>query len=497
MLQALFENSFDCIKVLDLDGRLVSINRRGCLLLEIDDPQAFIGRSWIDLWGIDSGVAREAVRRAAAGEQTRFEGFGVTAKGTPRWWETAISPVAGADGRPEKLLAVSRDVTERVEREREAREAQGRASRTKDEFIATLAHELRNPLAAVVHAVSTLDRIGTQAQEARHARAIIRRQTEHLATLLDDLLDIARIGEGKVALDKLPADLRVLADRAVEAEMPRAGAKGQTVRVELPLEPVIVAGDPARLRQVIANLVNNASKYTPAAGTIVVSARKEGDEAVLQVSDDGIGISPDLAGSVFDLFVQAESGSNSQSGLGIGLALVKRLVELHGGSISCASEGIGRGTCMTVRMPLVHGVAAAESPRAAPAPDIQPLHLLVVEDGDDAREILVLSLRVMGHDVKGASSAAEALAAAKCDVHDAIIADIGLPDMDGRALARALREAIGPDVVLLALSGYGQEEDRRSSIAAGFDAHLVKPIEPTALLRAIEAALARRAELPA
>jgi PAS domain S-box-containing protein len=493
MLQALFENSFDCIKVLDLDGRLVSINRRGCVLLEIDDPQDFIGRSWIDLWGMDSGVAREAVRRAAAGEQTRFEGFGATVKGTPRWWETAISPVAGADGRPEKLLAVSRDVTERVEREREAREAQGRASRTKDEFIATLAHELRNPLAAVVHAIATLDRIGTQSQEARHARAIIRRQTEHLAALLDDLLDIARIGEGKVALEKQPVDLRTIADRAVEAEMPRARAKGQTVRVELPTEPVIVAGDPARLRQVIANLVNNASKYTPAAGTIVVSARKEGQEAVLQVSDDGIGIAPDLVARVFDLFVQAQSGGSSQSGLGIGLALVKRMVELHGGSVSCMSEGAGRGTCMTVRMPLGHGVATAEPPRAETAPEVDLLHLLVVEDGDDAREMLVLTLRVMGHEVKGVSTAAEALAAAKSDVHDAIIADIGLPDMDGRALARALRESIGHDVVLLALSGYGQEEDRRSSIAAGFDCHLVKPVEPTALMRAIETALARRA----
>jgi PAS domain S-box-containing protein len=497
MLQALFENSFDCIKVLDLDGRLVSINRRGCVLLEIDEPQDFIGRSWIELWGVDAHVARAAVARAASGEQARFEAFGATVKGTPRWWETALSPVAGADGRPERLLAVSRDVTERVQRERFARETESRASRAKDEFIATLAHELRNPLAAVVHAVSTLDRIGTQAQDARHARAIIRRQTEHLALLLDDLLDIARIGEGKVTLEKRPLDLRVVVDRAVEAEMPRARAKGQTVRVELPSEAVVVSGDPARLRQVVSNLVNNASKYTPAAGTILVSARKEGDDAVLKVSDDGIGIAPHLLDQVFDLFVQVQSGATSHSGLGIGLALVRRLVELHGGRVSCASEGVGRGTCITVRMPLSHGVVAAEAPRVQPCAAVQPLSLLVVEDGDDAREILVLSLRVMGHDARGASSAAEALAAAKSDVHDAVIADIGLPDMDGLALARALREALGPEVVLLALSGYGQEEDRRSSIAAGFDGHLVKPVEPAALMRAIESALALRVPLPA
>jgi PAS domain S-box-containing protein len=497
MLQALFENSFDCIKVLDLDGRLVSINRRGCELLEIDDPKNFIGHSWIDLWGVDAQVARAAVVRAATGEQARFEAFGATVKGTPRWWETAISPVAGVDGRPERLLAVSRDITERVQSERLAREAEVRASRAKDEFIATLAHELRNPLAAVVHAVSTLDRIGTQAQDARHARAIIRRQTQHLAVLLDDLLDIARIGEGKVALDKCPVDLRVVIDRAVEAEMPRARAKGQTVRVELPAQAVVVSGDPARLRQVVSNLVNNASKYTPAGGTIVVSARNAEEEAVLRVSDDGIGIAPHLVGDVFDLFVQVQSGTSSQSGLGIGLALVKRLVELHGGNVSCASDGVGRGTCMTVRMPRSHGAVAPEEPRVQLPSAEQPLSLLVVEDGDDAREILVLSLRVMGHDARGASSAAEALAAAKSDVHDAIIADIGLPDMDGRALARALREALGPEVVLLALSGYGQEEDRRSSIAAGFDGHLVKPVEPAALMRTIESALALRVPLPA
>jgi PAS domain S-box-containing protein len=497
MLQALFENSFDCIKVLDLDGRLVSINRRGCELLEIDDPREFIGRSWIALWGVDAHVARAAVARAAGGEQARFEAFGATVKGTPRWWETALSPVAGPDGRPDRLLAVSRDITERVERERAARETETRANRMKDEFIATLAHELRNPLAAVVHAVSTLDRIGTQAQDARHARAIIRRQTQHLAILLDDLLDIARIGEGKVALDKCPVDLRIIVDRAVEAEMPRARAKGQTVRVELPGEVVVVSGDPARLRQVVSNLINNASKYTPVAGTIVVSARKGGEEAVLTVADDGIGIAPHLVQNVFDLFVQVQSGTSSQSGLGIGLALVKRLVELHGGSISCASDGVGRGTCMTVRMPLSHGAVAPEEPRVQPPAAAQPLSVLVVEDGDDAREILVLSLRVMGHDARGASSGAEALAAAKCDVHDAIIADIGLPDMDGRALARALRETLGPEVVLLALSGYGQEEDRRSSIAAGFDGHLVKPVEPATLMRTIELALAQRAALPA
>jgi len=493
MLQALFENSFDCIKILDLEGRLVAINRRGCELLEIDDPQAYIGRSWIDLWGVDCEVARGAVDRAASGHLSRFDAFGATLRGTPRWWETAISPVAGPDGKPQRLLAVSRDITERVAREREERDS----SRRKDEFIATLAHELRNPLAAVVHAIATLDRIGTQAQDARHARAIIRRQTDHLSALLDDLLDIARIGEGKVSLERGPLDLRAVADGAVEPELPRAHAKGQIVRVDLPAEPVVVEGDRARLRQVIANLVNNASKYTHAGGTIVVSVRREDDDAVLQVIDDGIGIAAHLLPNVFELFVQADPGSDTRAGLGIGLALVRRLVELHDGRVSCHRDGPGRGTCMTVRLPVTAQALPPESPRVEREAASAPLNLLVVEDSHDARDILVLTLRLMGHEVSGTATAAEALVAATLDVHDAIIVDIGLPDMDGRALARALRSAVGPEAVLVALSGYGLEEDRSASLAAGFDAHLVKPVEPATLLHAVEKLIASRAPVVA
>ena len=493
MLQTVFDSSFDCIKVLDLDGKLLSINKPGCRLLEIDRPEDVIGQSWVELWhGGDGTAAREAVRRAAGGEHSRFEGYGPTLKGTPKWWETTVSPIVGASGKPEGLIAISRDVTERVLREREARDAARLASRAKDEFLATLAHELRNPLAAVTHAVATLDRIGSQANEATHARAVIRRQTDHLAALLDDLLDITRIGEGKLGLLAAPVDLREVVERAVEAEAPRVHARQQSIDTELPRTAVVVSADFARMRQVVANLVGNASKYTPPGGKLRVRLGEDDGQARLDVMDNGVGIPPDMLDQVFEIFVQVRpTGARSEGGLGIGLALVKRLVQLHRGTVSCSSEGEGRGTCMTVRLPMLQGVKPAQAPAPEPAA-AAPLNLLVVEDGDDAREMLVLTMQLMGHAVRGAASASEALAAAKSDVHDAIVLDIGLPDMDGCALARLLRDSVGPDVVLLALSGYGQEEDRRRSLDSGFDAHLVKPVAPAQLLRAIDEAMAAR-----
>lgn len=495
MLQAILDSSFDCIKILDLDGTLIAINRPGCRLLEIDEPEKVIGHSWLSLWhGGDYDTAADAVARAARGEAVRFEAFGPTAKGSQRWWETCVSPVIGQGGRPERLIAITRDVTERVLRERESREAARNQSRAKDEFLATLAHELRNPLAAVVHAMAALDRIGAPSDEARHARAVIRRQTDHLATLLDDLVDIARIGEGKLELVTAPLDLRQVVERAVEAELPRARAKSQSIEVEAPADAVVVNADFARMRQVVANLLANASKYTPHGGHIRVSLRGDGTEAVLEVADDGVGIPAHMIEKVFEIFVQVDDRrARSEGGLGIGLALVKRLLQLQGGDIACSSEGDGRGTRMTVRMHLAPGARPVETARSERESD-RRLNILVVEDGHDVREMLLMTLSLLGHTPVGAASARDALALAQSDVHDAIVIDIGLPDMDGRALGQKLREIVGPGVALLAFSGYGQEEDRRRSREAGFDAHLVKPLAPPQLLRAIDEAIAARTE---
>jgi signal transduction histidine kinase len=403
------------------------------------------------------------------------------------------SPIAELDEVADALTAAAaarrQAAAERealLHREQQARALAEEASRAKDEFLAMLGHELRNPLGAVATAVRVLERTAEAGPGAARARAIIARQVEHLGRLVDDLLDVGRVMTGKILLERAPLDLAAATASALAAL--RAGARTDGHAVRTALAPVWVEADVTRIEQIVVNLVGNAIKYTAAGGTITVSTRREDAHAVLEVADSGIGMAPDLVPRIFDLFVQGARGlDRAQGGLGIGLTLVRRLAELHGGSVSAASPGEGKGSVFTVRLPAVTAPVATTSgavPGAAPG----PRRVLVVEDHDDAREMLVHLLRLDGHEAHEARDGREALEAARRLRLDAALVDIGLPGLDGYEVARRLRAA--PDtagLLLVAVTGYGLPEDRDRSQVAGFDEHLVKPVTADALARALAA----------
>jgi signal transduction histidine kinase len=374
---------------------------------------------------------------------------------------------------------ISREAAVLVERAKLLGEAET-ANQAKDEFLAMLAHELRNPLNVIVNGISILDRTGGPDPDAERMRALIRRQVDHLARLLDDLLDVARISRGHIELRKEATDLRVAIDRAVEAQRHAMAARSQHFSATGFEAPVMVLGDPARLQQVVGNLLNNAAKYTPPGGRIDLSLAVEGDDAIVRVRDTGAGIAADDLRHVFDSFTRSRARPTpADGGLGLGLSLVKRLVELHGGSVRADSQGPGTGAEFVVRLPLAPPArAVADGPRVAPAAAVRPRSVVVIEDNDDGREALMTALRLDGHAVRGARSGREGVELVVTERPDVVLVDIGLPDIDGYEVGRRLRERIGPAVRLLALTGYGQAEDRRRTEAAGFDGHLVKPVAP-------------------
>jgi PAS domain S-box-containing protein len=403
--------------------------------------------------------------------------------GTDRPVADSAAPIRGPGGRVEGAVLVFRDVAE----ERRARDALQEADRRKDEFLAMLSHELRNPLAPLRNALELLR--GPDAGGARlaWARDVMERQLQQLTRLVDDLLDVSRITRGKITLRKEPVRLADVVAQAVETSRPLIDLRRQRLTVEGPAEAVELEADPTRLAQVLANLLNNASKYTEEGGRIALTCGREGRQAVLRVRDTGIGIPPDVLPRVFDLFAQADSTlARSEGGLGIGLTLVKRLAELHGGTAAAHSDGPGKGSTFTVRLPLPAAAAAPVAPSRAgrPAPDGPRRRVLVVDDNVDAAESLAALLQVHGHEPRTAHSGPDALAAAGEFRPDLVLLDIGLPGMDGYAIARALRgEPWGRGLRLVALTGYGQDDDRRRALEAGFDQHLTKPAGPEVLLR--------------
>jgi CheY-like chemotaxis protein len=316
---------------------------------------------------------------------------------------------------------------------------------------------------------------------------MIRRQARHLARLLDDLLDVARITSGRIQMERDLVDLRAVVDLAVESQRHQLEGKRQTIGVDEQGHAISVLGDPVRLQQVLGNLVNNASKYSRPEGSIRVILDVEGPEAVLRVIDDGVGIPEGKLDSIFELFAQANPGlARTEGGLGIGLTLVKRIVELHGGTVCARSGGLGRGAEFTVRLPVVSHTRPVK-PTPAARPRTTARRILVVEDHADGRESLATSLALHGHQVVAAATGHEGVEAAVSFVPDVVLLDIGLPDIDGYEVAKRLRaEPWGRDVVLIAATGWGQERDRRRSAEAGFDAHLVKPVEPAKLLQVLE-----------
>jgi PAS domain S-box-containing protein len=380
-------------------------------------------------------------------------------------------------------------------REGAARADAEAANRSKDRFLAMLSHELRNPLGAISNAIHVLDRVG-DAPAAARAREIIARQVQHLGRLVDDLLDVSRAMSGKIVLRREVVDLAAVVERAVPALAARQPATSPAVTLDA--RPVRVDGDAVRLEQVVSNLVENALKYTPAGGRVAVSVGAEDGAAVLVVEDSGIGIAPELLPHVFDLFVQADhSLARAAGGLGIGLTLVRQIVELHGGTVEATSAGVGRGSRFTVRLPTT--TASGASPRAPQARAAGTQRILVVEDNDDAREMLCHLVGLLGHEVHEVADGRAAVETALRLLPDLTLVDIGLPGVDGYEVARRIRaDATGRELRLVALTGYGLREDRERALAAGYDEHLVKPIDParlSALLSASEPSCGPRAHM--
>lgn len=368
------------------------------------------------------------------------------------------------------------------------------ADRRKTEFLATLAHELRNPLAPIRTALALLQDHRRDAQSAARQLDLMRRQVDHMVRLVDDLMEMSRITRGKVRLQRVPVPLDMVIDDAVELSRPLVEAAGHVLVVERSGEPLVVDGDSVRLTQVFSNLLNNAAKYTPGGGRLRLSAAREGRDAVVRVADSGAGIAPEMLDSIFDMFVQV-SGTDraAQGGLGIGLTLVKSLVELHGGRVEAASAGLERGATFTVRLPLAATPAhVALVQPVAQQPDVAAAEsgsVLVVDDNHDAADSLGELLGAMGLGVQVAYSGEQALQAAAGRHFDVAVLDIGMPGMDGCELARRLRERPGlQDLRLIALTGWGQDSDRARFASAGFDHHLLKPVDPDALLDLVQQA---------
>jgi PAS domain S-box-containing protein len=616
--RVVLESSPDCLKVLDVEGRVVQMNTNGLCQMEIDDFGAFKGKAWCDLWP-------EADRRTVldAVEDARTTGTGTflracpTAKGTPKWWDVSVAPIRDAANVVMGFVSVSRDITERMavetamlaseerfrmiadnmsqfawtadptgfifwynkrwydytgttlgqmqgwgwrevhhpdhvdrvvkrlqhsldtgelwedtfplrgidglyrwflSRAEPVRDGEGKilrwfgtntditeernaqvalraneqrlrqmtaelseTDRRKNEFLAMLAHELRNPLAPIRNAIELMDMDTTDDPARRAVTQMMQRQVSQMVRLVDDLLDVSRVSNGKIALRKEPVDLNGVVQHAMEAVRPAMEGLGQHLEVNMPGGSMQVHGDPVRLAQVVGNLLNNASKFSERNGRVELSAKLENGHAAITVKDQGIGLSADELPRIFDLFVQADTSlERSTSGLGIGLTLVKSLVLLHGGTVEVHSDGSGKGSTFTVRLPVL-----VESPSThlrntsgGNGSVATGRKVLVVDDNRDAAQMLSLLLTKKGHTVRTAFDGLEAIVSAGTFQPEVMLLDIGLPNLNGYEVAKRIRQEVwGKEVFLVALTGWGQEEDRRRSTEAGFNKHLVKPVD--------------------
>jgi PAS domain S-box-containing protein len=409
--------------------------------------------------------------------------------GMYRWFKAYAYHLRDPQRGAGKWLGVALDIDDQKKAEVELQDA----NRRKNEFLAMLAHELRNPLAPIRNSAHILHMLSVGEPRLKTTTEMIGRQVNHMARLIDDLLDVARITQGRITLRREPLELMPLLYSAVESVRPFIDARGHELRIEPPAQPIYLNADATRLTQVVSNLLSNAAKYTDAGGRIWLSARQEGEQAVVSVRDSGIGITLELLPHLFDPFTQSERTlDRAQGGLGIGLSLVKRLAEMHGGSVEVFSEGYGKGSTFTVRLP---ALPPEQMPHALPSFSLQVegpasplcLRVLVVDDNVDAEQSLSLLIRLEGHEVRAAHAGQEALQQARAFRPQVVLLDIGLPGMNGYDVARQLRSSPETaDVVLVAITGYGQAEDREQALEAGFQHHLVKPVEPVALLELIE-----------
>ena len=482
----------------DLSGRLVRANDRYCEIVGYPREE-LLQKRFVEFTQHDDrpeslGLFLVLV---AGGPMYSIEKRYARKDGTTVWARVAVSLIRDSNGQAARAVAVIEDITERkrLESELQRRVAElAEADRRKDEFLATLAHELRNPLAPIRNALHLMKEPGGDSRQNEPERAMAERQVVHLARLIDDLMDIARINRGKIELRKETLLLTPVVQRAIESVRWALERRGHHLAISLPEEPITLLADPTRLEQILGNLLNNSIKYTEPGGMIEVVVERQECHVAVWVRDSGIGIEPELLPRIFDMFVQATNHRDrAQGGLGIGLSLVTRLVEMHGGSITAHSAGSGKGSEFVVRLPVL-----IEPPRGADRPEPEGpsqtrtrpprRRILVVDDNVDAAESLARLLRrLYGQDVRVAHDGPGALETAAQFFPEVVLLDIGMPGMDGYEVAHLLR--LDPNfsaLKLIALTGWGQETDRLRSKAVGFDLHLVKPVDPDALRRLLE-----------
>jgi PAS domain S-box-containing protein len=486
----LIENSTDFIGVCDLDGIPFFVNRAGLAMVGLDSIEEARRTPVREFFFPEDqdrimGDFFAAVLEKGHGEiDVRFRHFKT---GEARWMAYKLLALTDAGGKVSAFATVSQDVTERKRMEDDLRRLAAdlsEADRRKDEFLATLAHELRNPLAPMSNMLEVLKRADGDGAALQRAHGTIERQLGHLVRLVDDLLDLSRITHNRLELRRSRVELASLIQQAVEASRPLADAAGHELKVELPAEPIYLHVDPVRMAQVFGNLLNNSCKYTSPGGKISVTAQRSGSDVAVAFKDTGSGIPADKLEGIFDMFTQLDrSLEQSKGGLGIGLTLVKRLVQMHGGSIAAHSAGEGRGSEFVVHLPMLRDSAAVAPPEPALMQAAsRPRRILVVDDNEDSAVSLAMLLEIAGNEIFLAHDGVSAVEAVEKHRPEVVLLDIGLPRLSGLEVCRRVREQPwGDGVVVIALTGWGQEEDRRKSLEAGFDGHLVKPVDYEAL----------------
>ncbi|QKQ76333.1 PAS domain-containing protein [Nostoc sp. TCL240-02] len=499
----ILDSSSDCIKVLSLDGRLLYMNTGGLCLMEIDDLNCYLNTEWLGFWeGSSRQQAEEALATTKTGEVSIFRGYCPTAKGTPKWWEVVVSPILDASGQLERILLISRDITDRkqaeIERDRlfkleqAARAEAERANRIKDEFLAVLSHELRSPLNPILGWTKLLQTRKFSETKMAEALATIERNAKLQTQLIDDLLDLAKILRGKLSIDAAPVNLAFVIESAIDTVNTAALSKSIMLHSILPNIGQI-SGDSNRLQQIVWNLLSNAIKFTPKGGRVEIRLEQVDEQAHIIVRDTGKGISSDFLPYIFESFRQEDvSITRKYGGLGLGLAIVRQLVEAHGGTITADSPGEGLGATFTVQLPLLNIELEIKQIDELPQPGLEltGIRVLTVDDDPDARELLTVLLTEYGATVLTVTSAAEVLANLESFQPDVLVSDIGMPEVDGYSLIQQIRTLTpekGGQIPAIALTAYARVDDSERAITSGYQRHVTKPLDPEELVQAVVA----------
>ncbi len=474
----------DFVYAFDRQGKFLFSNRPLLDLLQVS-LDGLVGKSLLEL-GYPTELAAKLERQIqhvfASGEVLVDETPFVSASGTSGHYEYIFSPVLGANGEVTRVAGTTRDITARKNAELALLES----DRRKSDFLAMLAHELRNPLAPIRSGVDFLRRAGGGHAKAPALLEMMDRQVTQVVHLVDDLLDASRLSRGKIELRREPLELADLVTQAVQAAQPFYEHMNHELTVSLPEQPIRLNGDPTRLAQVIGNLLNNAGKFTEPGGYVHVAVERDAEQAIVRVKDSGVGIAAEDRARIFEMFTQIDTSlARTKGGLGVGLTLVKDFVEMHGGVVEVHSEGLGWGSEFLLRLPMPADPPAALQEPAAGLAVATQRHVLVVDDNVDVTDTLAMLLQFSGHRVDIAHDGLEAVEAAIRLRPDVVLLDIGMPRLDGYGAARQIREKLGSGVMLIAMTGWGQDDDRRRSSEAGFDTHMTKPLDYNKLTKSM------------